>query len=187
MNVLEPRIVAGSIRFIFTLLTLFILPGCGSMTTRGYESFVEEIDQDNQLEISLSPAFYPRKKDGSSEWNEKMETYGKLNFHVFIMDKDGYGKNPHVESVIIHSFSYQLADGNKTEILSDYNYNFWMQGNSRYNKNRPEVPPIPYISDSKLKFWIEFTLNGKKYSKEGILKSNERSYRYSTHIRDMMM
>jgi len=88
---------------------------------------------------------------------------------------------------MIHSFSYQLADGNKTEILSDYDYNFWMQGNSRYNKNRPEVPPIPFISDSKLKFWIEFTLNGKKYSKEGILKSYERSSKYSTHMRDMMM
>jgi len=157
------------------------------MTTRGYESFVEEIDQDNQLRISLSPAFFPRKKEGSSEWNEKMETYGKLNFHVHIMDKDGYGKNPHVKSVMIHSFSYQLADGNKTEILSDYDYNFWMQGNSRYNKNRPEVPQIPFISDSKLKFWIEFTLNGKKYSKKGILKSYERSSKYSTHMRDMMM
>ncbi len=172
---------------ILSLSTLFLISGCGTMHTRGYETFTEEIDLDNQLQVSMNPASNPQKKQGSTSWMEERETYSKLNFQVFIMDKDGYGKNPHVESVTIHSFSYQMNDGNKTEILSDYDYNFWMQGNSRYNKDGPIVPPIPYVPKSQIKFWIEFTLNGKKYSKQGILKSFESSSTYSTHMRDIMM
>ena len=157
------------------------------MDTRGYESFTEEIDRKNKLEISMKPASIPRVKQDGTSWAEQMETHNKLNFQVFIMDKDGYGKNPHIESVMIHSFTYQLNDGNKTEILSNYDYNFWMQGNRKYNKERSIVPPIPYIPESKIKFWITFTLNGKKYSKQGTLKSFERSSTYSTHMRDIMM
>ena len=135
----------------------------------------------------MKPASIPRVKQDGTSWVEQMETHNKLNFQVFIMDKDGYGKNPHIESVMIHSFTYQLNDGNKTEILSNYDYNFWMQGNRKYNKDRSIVPPIPYIPESKIKFWITFTLNGKKYSKQGTLKSFERSSTYSTHMRDIMM
>jgi len=170
-----------------SICILLLTSGCGTMHTRGYETFTEEIDANNQLQVSMNPASNPKKKQGSTSWMEERETYRKLNFQVFIMDKDGYGKNPHVESVTIHSFSYQMNDGNKTEILSDYDYNFWMQGNSRYNKNRKIVPPITYVPKSRIKFWIEFTLNGKKYSKEGILKSFESSSAYSTHMRDIMM
>jgi len=43
------------------------------------------------------------------------------------------------------------------------------------------------VPKSQIKFWIEFTLNGKKYSKQGILKSFESSSTYSTHMRDIMM
>jgi len=170
-----------------SICILLLTSGCGTMHTRGYETFTEEIDANNQLQVSMNPASNPKKKQGSTSWMEERETYRKLNFQVFIMDKDGYGKNPHVESVTIHSFSYQMNDGNKTEILSDYDYNFWMQGNSRYNKNRKIVPPVTYVPKSRIKFWIEFTLNGKKYSKEGILKSFESSSAYSTHMRDIMM
>ncbi len=170
-----------------SICILLLTLGCGTMHTRGYETFTEEIDANNQLQVSMNPASNPKKKQGSTSWMEERETYRKLNFQVFIMDKDGYGKNPHVESVTIHSFSYQMNDGNKTEILSDYDYNFWMQGNSRYNKNRKIVPPITYVPKSRIKFWIEFTLNGKKYSKQGTLKSFESSSTYSTHMRDIMM
>ena len=172
---------------ILSLSILLLTSGCGTMHTHGYETFTEEIDQENQLQVSMNPASNPKKKQGSTRWMEELETYRKLNFQVFIMDNGGYGKNPHVESVTIHSFSYQMNDGNKTEILSDYDYNFWMQGNSRYNKNRKIVPPITYVPKSRIKFWIEFTLNGKKYSKQGTLKSFESSSTYSTHMRDIMM
>lgn len=172
---------------ILSLSSLLLITGCGTMHTRGYETFTEEIDQENLLQISMNPASNPKKKQGSTSWMEELETYRKLNFQVFIMDKDGYGKNPHIESVTIHSFSYQINDWNKTEILSDYDYNFWMQGNSRYNKDRKTVPPITYVPKSQIKFWIEFSLNGKKYSKQGILKSFENSSTYSTHMRDIMM
>jgi len=67
------------------------------MHTRGYETFTEEIDQENLLQISMNPASNPKKKEGSTSWMEELETYRKLNFQVFIMDKDGYGKNPHIE------------------------------------------------------------------------------------------
>ena len=170
-----------------SICILLLTSGCGTMHTRVYETFTEEIDANNQLQVSMNPASNPKKKQGSTSWMEERETYRKLNFQVFIMEKDGYGKNPHVESVTIHSFSYQMNDGNKTEILSDYGYNFWMQGNSRYNKNRKIVPPITYVPKSRIKFWIEFTLNGKKYSKQGTLKSFESKSTYSTHMRDIMM
>ena len=170
-----------------SICILLLTSGCGTMHTRGYETFTEEIGANNQLQVSMNPASNPNKKQGSTSWMEERETYRKLNFQVFIMDKDGYGKNPHVESVTIHSFSYQMNDGNKIEILSDYGYNFWMQGNSRYNKNRKIVPPITYVPKSRIKFWIEFTLNGKKYSNQGTLKSFESKSTYSTHMRDIMM
>ena len=97
-----------------SICILLLTLGCGTMHTRGYETFTEEIDANNQLQVSMNPASNPKKKQGSKSWMEERETFRKLNFQVFIMDKDGYGKNPHVESVTIHSFSYQMNNGNRT-------------------------------------------------------------------------
>ena len=42
---------------ILSICTLLLISGCGTMHTRGYETFTEEIDLDNQLQVSMNPAF----------------------------------------------------------------------------------------------------------------------------------
>jgi len=63
------------------------------MEVQEFKGYTESMDLDNQLEVSIALVRTPRQKN-STTWMEKMETYEKFNFQVFIMDDDGYGKNP---------------------------------------------------------------------------------------------
>ena len=168
---------------LIAFLLLLIGSSCTSITQREYSPFIRDLDGRNELKISTYPAVFPKGKSGSTLLLDKEESHGETYFQVYIRDSSKkMGPNPHVESIEIHSFSYQIDSGPKTELLSGYTHNFWMQGNPRYEKRK--LPPIPYRSDSMISIEIDFTLNGKKYTYQGEMKPQEQTTVIPTAVRN---
>ena len=104
--------------------------------------------------------------------HETRRTHDKLNFEINVRDAvANLGKNPHVESIRIHRFKYQLPGEPVVELLTDYKAPFWTQGNPAYDKeNRP---PIPYIKDGMVSIDILLTLNGVDHAVSGEMAARE--------------
>lgn len=156
------------------LLVLLVASGCTSIKQREYAPFVRDLDGLSELEISTYPADFPNRLGERDHTFQSYESADELYFQVFIRDaKKKTGPNAHVESITIHSFSYQMGDEPPTVMLSGYQGNFWMQGNPSYDKRG--LPPVPYDPEGSVSVEISFTLNGTQYEFEGEMPAIEKS------------
>ena len=163
-------------RFAY-LVAVLLVTGCGSLTHLGYEPLVRDLDGNSELRISTYPAWFGTDKISIPFIYVKSQTHNEVYFQVFICDKkQNCGPNPHIESILIKSFSYSLDGQPRRQLLSNYSDNFWMQGNPRYEKQ--ELSPIPYRRGSSISVEINFTLNGKDYAIEGEMPAFEKMTLY---------
>ena len=166
---------------VLVLAALLIVAGCTSINHREYAPFVRELDGISQLEITTYPADYPNRLSEKGDTFESYESAGEVYFQVNIRDKSkSGGRNEHVRSIDIHSFSYRIGNEPPTVLLSDYDYNFWMQGNPRYEDR--DLPPVPFVPGGNVSINISFTLNGETYAFEGDMPASEKSRTYPTVI-----
>lgn len=155
---------------------LIMLTGCARVDRLLYEPYVAEIDGLSQLEISMYPAYFGNSRKHVPFIYRHMETHDKLYFQVFIRNKGQAGKNPHVESIRIHKFSYRFGNQPETVLITGYDDNFWMQGQPDYDENHAETQPVQFVPDAEIIVAINFTLNGNNYEFEGKMPSaRERS------------
>ena len=163
-----------------SLLLIFLilfLAGCVQIRHLEYKPFVHDIDGKNELYISTYAAGYAQKKTDSIPFVfKKLVTHDKLYFQVFIRDiKKKAGKNPNIDSILIHSFSYRIGNNPSTELISNYDSNFWQQGQLKYNPDAKETSPILYVDGWTVSVDISFTLNGTDYSIQGEMPSAEHT------------
>lgn len=172
-----PTVSHSAIGRVVFLTAVVFVAGCASTTQLEYESVVRELDGKSELEISTYPAWYGSTKTRVPFVYKKSETHDKVCFQVFVRGKkEKCGPNPHVQSILINSFAYQLDGQPRRQLLSNYSSNFWMQNNTRYEKR--ELPPIPYIPDGVVAVEIDLTLNGREYSFEGEMPASEKTTVY---------
>ena len=165
----------------FYLLLLAILSGCTNIRSLEYGAFVRDLDGLSELKITTYPADFANRLTDKGAVFQKYESAREVYFQVNIRDKSkSMGPNEHVESVRVHSFSYQVEGQPAVVLLSDYDDNFWMQGNPRYDDR--ELPPIPYLPDSRIAVRIAFMLNGEEYDFQGEMPANESSSTWPTFI-----
>ena len=173
--------ISNFIKVSFLVLSWMAFTSCTSFTEREYGPFVRNIDGKSELHISTYPAFFPKKLSTSNSINKKLESHAEVYLQLFIRDLNKkFGPNPHIESVTIHSLSYQLPNEPKIEILTDYRGSFWMQGNP--NHERRDLSAIPYRPNSTLSIEINFSLNGETYSYAGEMKARESTTTLPTAI-----
>jgi hypothetical protein len=173
--------VSTPTRVFLALSGLLLVSGCTKFRHLEYASFIRELDGLSELEISTYPADFPNRLSDKGNLLQKYETAGELYFQVHIRDKKTKsGPNPHVRSINIHSFSYQVGDAPPVVLLSGYEDNFWMQNNPRYEQR--ELPAVPYVPDGKVSIEISFTLNGEPFVFEGDMPAVEKSRLYPTII-----
>ena len=172
-----------AIRAFLILAGLLTLSGCTKFKHLEYTPFVRDLDGLSELSISTYPADYPDRLSDKGDLFEKFETARDLYFQVHIRDKETkFGPNPHVRSINIHTFSYKIGDAPPVVLLSEYQDNFWMQNNPRYE--RRDLPAVPYLPDRKVFIEISFTLNGDRFIFEGDMPAIERSQVLPTFIVD---
>ena len=166
-------------RPILYILIVLLLAGCGQVRHLEYKPFVHDIDGKNELYISTYPAWFAKDSFSIPFVYKKRVTHDKLYFQVFIRDiNKKAGKNPNVESIQIHSFSYRIGNNPSTVLISDFNSNFWMQNQTQYNPDAKDTSPILYVDGWTVTVDISFTLNGKDYSIQGEMPSSERTTSY---------
>ena len=156
---------------------MLVLGGCARIDHLKYKTFITDIDGESVLEISTYGADFGRSVKHVPFLYRHMESHDRLWFQVFIRDKDNAGRNPHVESIIIHSFSYRFGDQPETVLLTDYADNFWMQGRSDDHSNGRGTQPILFDPHWAVTVSIEFTLNGIDYSFEGTMPGVRKTSR----------
>ncbi|MFT5129459.1 MAG: hypothetical protein ACI8W8_003081 [Rhodothermales bacterium] len=158
-------------------LLAVLLAGCASTRQLGYKPLVCDLDRKSELKISTYPAGFGSTKVSIPFVYKRNETHDTVCFQVFVRDKNRkVGANPHVESILIKSFSYQLDDQPRRQLLNNYASNFWMQNNTQYEKRK--LPPIPYQQGGVVAVEIDLTLNGKDYSFEGEMPAFEKTSSY---------
>jgi hypothetical protein len=161
-------------KLIFIILMGLFLSSCARVRHLEYAPFVHDIDGKNELSISTYPAWFAKDTFSIPFVYKKRVTHDKLYFQVFIRDiNKKSGKNHNVESIRIHSFSYRIGNNPSTELISDYDANFWMQSQPEYNPNVKDTVPILYVDGWTVSVDISFTLNGKDYKIQGEMPSAE--------------
>lgn len=142
------------------------LSGCSRFTSQKYSSFIRALDGKSELAVTTYPAGYPNRTSHIPFIYEELVSPNAVYFQVFVRDAvKKAGPNDHVESIRIHSFSVQFEDQPKIVLPSDYESNFWMQDQTRYNSL--DIFPVPYYSDIPITVEIELTLNGIDYLFKG--------------------
>lgn len=173
--------ITAKIKLAVMFLVLLVCGGCTQINNLGYEAFVRDLDAQNQLQITTYPADSPSRLTDRDETFQSLESANQVYFQVFIRDPSkSIGPNENIESILIHSFYYQLGDQPKVRLLTDYPDNFWMHGSPRYDKQGNK--PIPYLPDGSIRIEISFTLNGQYLEFAGEMKAVENTSIWPTLI-----
>ena len=149
------------------VLGFLLLSACARTDYLDYESYTADIDGLSQLEISTYAANFPESLKHVPFIYRHLETHNRLYFQVFIRNMEQAGKNPHVDSILIHEFSYRFGNQPRNVLISDYPEYFWMQGQPNYNENYADTQPVLFVPDASITVNIRFTLNGDYYEFEG--------------------
>jgi hypothetical protein len=171
MNLSEPigrKITGVGFRSRFRLLVLCALAGlvaglqgCMKSSTLSYETLIRPLDGKSELKISTYPTDIARSVSGVPFLWKEVRSPNTVYFQVFVRQVGRAGRNPHVESIMIHSFSYAFPGQEPVELISDYDRNFWMQGSPEYNPGG--APPVPVDEVWYVDLKIDLTLNGQRY------------------------
>jgi len=138
-----------------------------------YQPLTLDLDGESELHISTYPSDFPRQTSSIPFLYKALRTPDAVYFQVFVRDAEiKFGKNPHIQSIKIHSFTYELPGQEPVQLTSDYDHGFWMQGNPRYDPDGHA--PVPFDKHWYLRLRIDLTLNGKYYAFDEQVQATER-------------
>ena len=159
--------------FLLTILVLG-LQGCRKATVFSYEPMTWALDGKSELHISTYPSGIARTVSKTPFVWKEVRSPNSVYFQVFVRQVGRMGKNPHVESITIHSFSYAFPGQEPVELIADYPENFWMQGSP--DDNPDSDAPVPVHEGWYVDLKIDLTLNGERYRLEGVANATQREY-----------
>ncbi len=145
------------------LIALALLStGCVDYEIVHYTPITVALDGKSELHISSYASWFPEERTTIPFVHKTVHTPESVYFQVFVRDVGTKaGPNPHIQSVRIHSFTYTLPNQPPTRLIADYDQNFWMQDQPRYNPNKSE--PVPCIPGNSIPISISLQLNGIEY------------------------
>jgi hypothetical protein len=156
-----------------TVLGCLLLQGCLDTTVQYYGPITLPVDDGNELHISTYSADFPDQEAHIPFLYRKFRTPDRVYFQVFVREKGKEaGRNPNIESIKIRSFSYHFSSQEPTELITDYDDNFWMQGQRNYNPGGSE--PIPFNEHWYLQVHLDMNVNGVDYQFDERIDANTR-------------
>jgi len=160
------------------LLVLFALAvqGCVDVTVQGYGDLTYPLDGTSELHVSTYPAWYASEESSIPFLYKSLRTPDSVYFQVFVREAGTEaGPNPHIDSITIHSFSYQFPGQAPVELVADFQGNFWAQGDPEDNPDG--VGPVQVSTNWYLQLNIDLTLNGQRHQVDERVQAFEREYR----------
>lgn len=156
-----------------TMLLCLLLQGCLDTTVQYYGPITLPVDDGNELHISTYAAGFPDQEEHIPFLYRKLRTTDQVYFQVFVREKGKEaGRNPNIESIKIRSFSYHFPSQEPTELIADYDHNFWMQGQPKYNPGGSG--PIPFDEHWYLYVQLDMNVNGVDYKYRERMDANTR-------------
>lgn len=156
-----------------TFIVVLLLQGCTDTTVQYYGPITLPVDDGNELHISTYPADYPDQEAHIPFLYRRLRTPDLVYFQVFVREKGKEaGPNPNIESIKIRSFSYNFPGQEPTELIADYDDNFWMQGQPNYDPGGSE--PIPFDEHWYLHVQLDMNVNGVDYTFDERIDANTR-------------
>ena len=155
------------------VLVCLLLQGCTDTTVQYYGPITLPVDDGNELHISTYPADFPDQEAHIPFLYRKLRTPDRVYFQVFVREKGKEaGRNPNIESIKIRSFSYHFPSQEPIALITDYDDNFWMQGQQEYNPDGSE--PIPFNDHWYLQVQLDMNVNGVDYKFSEHIDANTR-------------
>lgn len=163
----------SSTQAVGAFFACLLLQGCMDTTVQYYGPITLPVDNGNELHISTYPAGFPAQEAHTPFLYRRFRTPDKVYFQVFVREKGKEaGRNPNIESIRIRSFSYYFPGQEPTQLITDYDNNFWMQGEPNYNPVGSE--PIPFNEHWYLHVRLDMIVNGVEYSFDERIDANTR-------------
>jgi hypothetical protein len=163
----------GAVRLAAILMFAALLGGCVDMRSREYAPISVRLDDRNELHISTYPSWFSSETSDIPYLKKTVRTPDSVYFQVSVRDAEKKaGPNPHVDSILIRSFSYRIADREPVVLIENYDDYFWMQGNPNHNK--VEQAPVPWVEGQPLTIAISLVLNGKTHELKTDMQAVER-------------
>lgn len=163
----------GGVRLTASLMLAALLGGCVDVRIREYVPLTVRLDDRNELYISTYPSWFPRETSDIPFLKKTLRTPDSVYFQVFVRDAEKkVGPNPHVDSILIKSFSYQVAGRAPVVLIENYDTYFWMQ--DQPNDNAGERAPVPWVEGQQLTIAISLVLNGKAHDLKTDMHAVER-------------
>ena len=173
MNTTRGLGLDGGLRLTASLMLAALLGGCVDLRNREYVPVTVRLDDHNELHISTYPSWFPSETSDIPFLKKTLRTPDSVYFQVFVRDAEKkVGPNPHVDSILIKSFSYQIAGRAPVVLIENYDANFWMQDNPNYNTGEPA--PVPWVEGQPLTIAISLVLNGKAHEVKRDMQAVER-------------
>jgi hypothetical protein len=161
------------LRSVAAIGAALLVQGCMDSTILEYEPLTRDLDGRSELHISTYPAGFPRETSAIPFLYKGLRTPEAVYFQVFVRDAEKKsGPNPNIDSIRIHSFSYQLRGEPPVELIADFDAGFWMQ-------DQPDLAPmahapVPFDPGGSVRVVVDLTLNGQDYRIEGEMRAAER-------------
>lgn len=155
--------------FILILSTI----GCSSRTHIGYSTFVQKLDDKNELKISTYHERYPRRMFEIPFLYKKNEYGREFYFKLYIKDiMKPIGRNHNINNIVIENFSVSVGTGEKVQLIKDYKDYSWTQGLVM------NATPFIFKPNDPVFFDIKFNMNAKDYSISGKMEPTIRKVVY---------
>jgi len=155
------------------VLVCLLLQGCTDTTVGYYGPITLPVDDGSELHISTYAADFPDQEAHIPFLYRRFRAPDQVYLQVFVREKGKEaGRNPNIESIKIRSFSYYFPGQEPTELIADYDDNFWMQGQPNYNPGGSE--PIPFNEHWQLHVQIDMNVNGVDYKFDERIDANTR-------------
>jgi hypothetical protein len=163
----------GGVRLATALVMCALLGGCVDIHKREYAPITVALDDRNELHISTYPSWFPSETSEIPFLKKTVRTPESVYFQVFVRDAEKKaGPNPHVETILIKSFSYQLAGRAPVVLIENHDAYFWMQNNP--NDNKGDQAPVPWVKGQPLTIAISLVLNGRTHELKTEMQAVER-------------
>jgi hypothetical protein len=159
----------GARALIVAAVVLFA--GCARFQSSEYPQATWRLDDKNELAISTYPSSYSRTETSIPFVYQSVRGPESIYFQFFVRDAaTRTGPNPHVRSILIRSFTYQLADAPAVTLITDYQANFWMQANPHHHTTNPDAKtPVSCVPGQRVTVRANLMLNDQEHSIESVL------------------
>lgn len=163
----------GIVRLAAALVLAALLGGCVDIRRREYTPVTVGLDGRSELHISTYPSFFARETSDIPFLKKTVRTPESVFFQVFVRDaQQKAGPNPHIATIRIESFSYQLPGQTPVILIQNHDSHFWMQGDPKLNPDKPT--PVPWVEDQRLLIEVSLVVNGKPYALKTEMVAVER-------------